>query len=232
MKRTVRPTISDVAKAAKTGKTSISRYLNGEKHLLSEALLARIEKAIADLDYRPSLMARSLKRGRTRLIGLIIADITNPYSVDVLSGIEAACRDKGFTPLVCNTNNEVNQEQHYLDLLRSYQVEGIVVNAVGMREEGLNRLQQSALPMVLIDRKIPDFACDVVGLDNTQAATTATEHLIEQGFEAILFLSEPLGTVNTRRERLNAFHATLTRYPGVVAQNAHFTMLHGIHCIQ
>lgn len=220
MKRTVRPTISDVAKAAKTGKTSISRYLNGEKHLLSEALLARIENAIADLDYRPSLMARSLKRGRTRLIGLIIADITNPYSVDVLSGIEAACRDKGFTPLVCNTNNEVNQEQHYLDLLRSYQVEGIVVNAVGMREEGLNRLQQSALPMVLIDRKLPDFACDVVGLDNTQAATTATEHLIEQGFEAILFLSEPLGTVNTRRERLNAFHATLTRYPGVVAQNA------------
>ncbi|STD24817.1 2-ketogluconate utilization repressor PtxS [Enterobacter asburiae] len=70
------------------------------------------------------------------LIGLIIADITNPYSVNVLSGIEAACREKGFTPLVCNTNNEVDQELHYLDLLRSYQVEGIVVNAVGMREEG------------------------------------------------------------------------------------------------
>ena len=180
MAKSARPTISDVAKAAKTGKTSISRYLNGEKHLLSDALLARIEAAIAELDYRPSLMARSLKRGRTRLIGLIIADITNPYSVNVLSGIEAACREKGFTPLVCNTNNEVNQELHYLDLLRSYQVEGIVVNAVGMREEGLQRLQQSALPMVLIDRKIPDFACDVVGLDNAQAATTATEHLIEQ----------------------------------------------------
>lgn len=95
--------------SGKTGKTSISRYLNGEKHLLSDALLARIEKAIADLDYRPSLMARGLKRGRTRLIGLIIADITNPYSVHVLSGIEAACREKGFTPLVCNTNNEVNR---------------------------------------------------------------------------------------------------------------------------
>lgn len=153
--KSTRPTISDVAKAAKTGKTSISRYLNGEKHLLSEALLARIEKAIADLDYRPSLMARSLKRGRTRLIGLIIADITNPYSVNVLSGIEAACRDKGFTPLVCNTNNEVNQEQHYLDLLRSYQVEGIVVNAVGMREEGLNRLQQSALQWCLLIARSP-----------------------------------------------------------------------------
>lgn len=219
MSKSTRATISDVAKAAKTGKTSISRYLNGEKHLLSDALLARIEQAIADLDYRPSLMARGLKHGRTRLIGLIIADITNPYSVNVLSGIEAACRDKGFTPLVCNTNNEVDQELHYLDLLRSYQVEGIVVNAVGMREEGLNRLQQSALPMVLIDRKIPDFACDMVGLDNAQAATVATEHLLEQGFEAILFLSEPLGMVNTRRERLSAFRATLARYPGVIAQN-------------
>ena len=220
MSKSTRATISDVAKAAKTGKTSISRYLNGEKHLLSDALLARIEQAIADLDYRPSLMARGLKHGRTRLIGLIIADITNPYSVNVLSGIEAACRDKGFTPLVCNTNNEVDQELHYLDLLRSYQVEGIVVNAVGMREEGLNRLQQSALPMVLIDRKIPDFACDMVGLDNTQAATVATEHLVEQGFEAILFLSEPLGMVNPRRERLSAFRATLAQYPGVIAQNA------------
>lgn len=225
MSKSPRPTISDVAKAAKTGKTSVSRYLNGEQNLLSEDLRLRIEHAIAALDYRPSLMAQGLKRGRTRLIGLIIADITNPYSVNVLSGIEAACREKGFTPLVCNTNNELDREQHYLDLLRSYQVEGIVVNAVGMREEALNRLQQSALPMVLIDRKIPDFACDVVGLDNTQAATTATEHLIQQGFEALLFLSEPLGTVNTRRERLSAFRATLARYPGVVAESAE-TVLH------
>ncbi len=118
MAKAARATISDVAKAAKTGKTSISRYLNGEKHLLSDDLLARIEKAIAELNYRPSLMARGLKHGRTRLIGLIIADITNPYSVNVLSGIEAACREKGFTLLVCNTNNEVDQELHYLDLLR------------------------------------------------------------------------------------------------------------------
>ena len=89
-----------------------------------------------------------------------------------------------------------------------------------MREDGLNRLQQSALPMVLIDRKIPEFACDVVGLDNTQAATTATEHLVEKGFEALLFLSEPLGSVNTRRERLSAFRQTLQRHSGIIAENA------------
>lgn len=217
--RPPRATISDVAHAARTGKTSVSRYLNGEQHLLSAGLKARIEQAIADLNYSPSQMARGLKRGRTRLIGLIIADITNPYSVDVMCGIEAACRERGFTLLMCNTNNEVDLEQHYLQLLSSYQVEGVVVNAVGMREEVLSRLQQSLLPMVLIDRKIPDFACDVVGLNNVEAAKTATHHLVDNGYDAMLFLSEPLGSVNTRRERLQAFRQVLAAYPHIQHEN-------------
>lgn len=212
-RQAARATISDVARAANTGKTSVSRYLNGEQHALSADLKQRIETAIAELNYRPSQMARGLKRGRTRLIGLIIADITNPYSVDVMSGVEAACRAQGFTLLMCNTNNEVDQEQHYLNLLNSYQVEGIVVNAVGMREEALSHLQQSLLPMVLIDRKIPDFQCDVVGLNNDEAAIQVTTHLIEQDFQAILFVTEPLGMVNTRHERLKAFHQTMAKYP-------------------
>ena len=218
--RPPRATISDVARTAKTGKTSVSRYLNGEVNLLSPDLKARIEQAIADLDYRPSQMARGLKRGRTRLIGLIIADITNPYSVDVLSGIEAACRAQGFTLLMCNTNNEVDREQYYLQLLSSYQVEGIVVNAVGMHEEVLKRLQQSMLPMVLIDRKIPDFSCDVVGLNNPEASHLATQHLLDNGYQALLFLSEPLGSVNTRRERLDAFSDACKTRDGVMAENA------------
>ncbi|MDR7343734.1 LacI family kdg operon repressor [Pantoea alhagi] len=218
--KAIRATISDVARVAKTGKTSVSRYLNGEQHALSPDLLNRIEQAIAALNYRPNQMARGLKRGRTRLIGLIIADITNPYSVDVLCGIEAACRAQGFTLLVCNTNNEIDQEQHYLQLLSSYQVEGIVVNAVGMQEEALNRLQQSLLPMVLIDRKIPDFSCDMVGLDNRQAATEATEHLVKNGYRALLFLSEPLGMVNTRRERLHAFHEACLHQENIISENA------------
>lgn len=215
-----RATISDVAKVAGTGKTSVSRYFNGEQHLLSGALKLRIEQAIRQLDYRPSQMARSLKGGQSRLIGLLIADITNPYSVDILRGIEAACRQHGFTLLMCNTNNEVDQERHYLQLLRSYRVEGIVVNAVGMREEALSTLQQLQLPMMLIDRKIPGFACDVVGLNNHEAATLATEHLLQQGFEAILFISEPIGTVNTRLERLNAFLQTMNCCPALMAEQA------------
>lgn len=236
--KATRATINDVAHMAKTGKTSVSRYLNGERHRLSEDLRERIAYAIASLNYYPSQMARGLKGGRTRLIGIIIADITNPYSIHVLSGIEAACREQGFTPLVCNTNNEVPLEQHYLALLHRYQVEGIVINAVGMRDENLKRLQQSALPVVLIDRKIPGFACDMIGLDNVQAATCATQHLVAQGFDAILFLSEPLESINTRQERLNACRQTLELHPAIAAESAEValhdaerldTLLHQFH---
>jgi len=223
-RKAARATISDVAKAAKTGKTSVSRYLNGEQHVLSADLLLRIKTAIEALNYRPSQMARSLKRGRTKLIGLIIADITNPYSVDVMCGIEAACRARGFTLLICNTNNKVDQEQYYLNLLSTYQVEGIVVNAVGMHEEVLNHLQQTQLPMVLIDRKIPDFNCDVVGLNNSEAAQLATRHLLEQGYRSLLFVTEPLGLVNTRNERLKAFNTVMKRHPDYHAEQAEVTL--------
>ncbi|ANI30611.1 LacI family transcriptional regulator [Yersinia entomophaga] len=219
-----RATINDVAKSAKTGKTSVSRYLNGEHNLLSDRLKLRIEEAIAKLNYRPSQVARSLKRGRTRLIGLILADITNPYSIDVMRGIEAACRAHGFTLLMCNTNNQVEQEQHYLQLLGSYQVEGIVVNAVGMREEALSMLQQSRLPMVLIDRKIAGFSCDMIGLNNAEAAIMATNHLVEQNYQSILFLSEPLGLVNTRRDRLMAFKAAMAVHPERASEHAEVTL--------
>ncbi|GAA0505491.1 LacI family DNA-binding transcriptional regulator [Tatumella terrea] len=222
--RPPRATISDVAKAAGTGKTSVSRYLNGEQQLLSPALKARIEQAISELNYRPSQMARSLKRGRTRLIGLIIADITNAYSVEVMCGIEAACRDYGFTLLMCNTNNEVALEQYYIQLLSSYQVEGLIINAVGMREEELNQLLQSRLPMTLIDRKIDNFECNVIGLKNHEAAQQLTRHLAGNGFKSLLFLSEPIASVNTRRERLEAFRQTVAEHPDICGENAEISL--------
>src|ERR1700737_1984220 len=97
-----RATISDVAREAGTGKTSVSRYLNGETHVLSRELRERITVAIEQLDYRPNQMARGLKRGRNRLIGMLVADLTNPYTVEVLQGSKrhamrsATCRSSAM----------------------------------------------------------------------------------------------------------------------------------------
>jgi LacI family transcriptional regulator, kdg operon repressor len=141
-----RATISDVAREAGTGKTSISRYLNGELDVLSPQLRARIEAAIERLDYQPNQMARGLKRGRNRLIGMLVADLTNPYSVEVLQGVEAACHALGYMPLICHAANEVDMERRFLQLLTTYRVEGVIVNALGVSEETLRPVGGGGIP--------------------------------------------------------------------------------------
>ena len=197
-------TISDVAREAKVGKTSVSRYLNGEMDALSEDLRKRIAIAVEKLNFRPNQMAQGLKRGRTRLVGMVVADITNPYSVEVMRGVEAACQQHGFMLMLCNSANDLKLEQRYLALLTNYRVEGLVVNPIALPEEDLEVIQRTGVPMVLIDRRAERIKCDMVGLDNEQAASLATQHLMDQGYSAIHFITEPIGLISSRLERQRA----------------------------
>ena len=204
-----RATITDVAREAGTGKTSISRYLNGEMGVLSPDLRERIEAAIAKLDYRPNQMARGLKRGRNRLIGMLLADLTNPYSVEVLQGVEAACHALGYMPLICHAANEIDMERRYLQLLTTYRVEGVIVNALGVKEELLQGFAQGGIPVVLVDRSVEGIVTDMVGLDNPAAVELATRHLVEQGFDELLFVVQPVTHISSRRLREAAFRETV-----------------------
>jgi LacI family transcriptional regulator, kdg operon repressor len=211
---TRRATISDVAREAGTGKTSISRYLNGELSVLSPELRARIEAAIERLDYQPNQMARGLKRGRNRLIGMLVADLTNPYSVEVLQGVEAACHALGYMPLICHAANEVEMERRYLQLLTTYRVEGVIVNAIGVREETLRPVGEGGIPAVLVDRMVDGLAADMVGLDNGAAVELGTRHLLERGFDDIWFAVQPFERISSRRLRESAFREAMKGAPG------------------
>jgi len=204
-----RATITDVAREAGTGKTSISRYLNGETGVLSTELRERIEEAIAKLDYRPNQMARGLKRGRNRLVGMLVADLTNPYSVEVLQGVEAACHAYGYMPLICHAANEIDLERRYLQLLSTYRVEGVIVNALGVKEETLETLTRGGVPVVLVDRSVEGVVTDMVGLDNIEAVRMAVQHLVSQGFDELLFIVQPYAQVSSRRVREAAFRDTI-----------------------
>ncbi|RKP52516.1 LacI family DNA-binding transcriptional regulator [Trinickia fusca] len=204
-----RATISDVAREAGTGKTSVSRYLNGETNVLSSDLRGRIEAAIKRLDYRPNQMARGLKRGRNRLIGLLVADLTNPYTVEVLRGVEAACHALGLMPLVCNAANELDMERRYLQLMTTYRVEGVIVNALGVNEETLRPFGEGGTPAVLVDRTVEGLAADVVGLNNGGAVQLGLQHLIERGLDDITFVVQPYERVSSRRQREGAFREAL-----------------------
>ncbi|TDY26853.1 LacI family transcriptional regulator [Paraburkholderia sp. BL6665CI2N2] len=205
-----RATITDVAREAGTGKTSISRYLNGEMSVLSPELRARIEAAIARLDYQPNQMARGLKRGRNRLIGMLLADLTNPYTVEVLQGVEAACHALGLMPLICHAANEVEMERRYLQLLTTYRVEGVIVNALGVREETLRPVGGGGIPAVLVDRSVDGLVTDMVGLDNRAAAELGTRHLLDNGFDDIWFVVQPFEQVSSRQLREAAFREAIS----------------------
>ncbi|NYH20326.1 LacI family DNA-binding transcriptional regulator [Paraburkholderia bryophila] len=213
-----RATITDVAREAGTGKTSISRYLNGEMSVLSPDLRARIEAAIARLDYQPNQMARGLKRGRNRLIGMLLADLTNPYTVEVLQGVEAACHALGLMPLICHAANEVEMERRYLQLLTTYRVEGVIVNALGVREETLRPVVGSGIPAVLVDRLVDGLVADMVGLDNRAAAELGTRHLLESGFDEIWFAVQPFEQVSSRQLREAAFREAMGAQAGQAGQ--------------
>ena len=209
-----RATITDVAREAGTGKTSISRYLNGELSVLSPELRARIEAAIERLNYQPNQMARGLKRGRNRLIGMLLADLTNPYSVEVLQGVEAACHALGLMPLICHAHNEVEMERRYLQLLTTYRVEGVIVNALGVREETLRPVGGGGIPAVLVDRLVDGLVADMVGLDNRAAAELGTRHLLDNGFDDIWFVVQPFEQVSSRQLREAAFREVMSGVGG------------------
>lgn len=213
-------TISDVAKLAKVGKTSVSRYLNGEFNVLSDEMKEKISAAITTLNYQPSQIARSMKRGRTKLIALIFADINNPYSIDVMQGIEAASRENGYTLLVFNTDNELEQEQKILQLMFSYQVEGVIIHALRTHDDNF---KQFSLPIVSIDRQIHDLDCDVVGLDNEQAAATVTDYLIQTGFEAILFITETIEDIQPRQKRTDTFKNIIDKNQSCIGEITELT---------
>ncbi|EKT4522835.1 LacI family DNA-binding transcriptional regulator [Pseudomonas putida] len=212
-----RVTISEVAQAAGVSKATVSRYIGGDRQLLADATAQRIEAVIEQLGYRPNRMASALKRGRTRLIGMLLADIRNPYSVAVMHGVETACREHGYSLVVCNTDCDDAQERQHLQALQAYNVDGLIVNTLGHHAGELASLAQE-LPMVLVDRQLAELQTDLVGLDNADAVEQALDHLLTCGYRDILAVSEPLDGTSSRQERVAAFQAAIARRPGLRGQ--------------
>ncbi|WP_325169929.1 LacI family DNA-binding transcriptional regulator [Pseudomonas sp. Au-Pse12] len=212
-----RVTMLDVARHAGVSKASVSRFIGEDRALLSDAIALRIEQAISALGYRPNQMARGLKRGRTRLIGMLVADIRNPYSIAVMHGVETACRQHGYSLVVCNTDRDDAQEARHLANLRAYNIEGLIVNTLGHHLEQLQQLQEE-MPMVLVDRKLSQLQADLVGLDNPAAVRGAVEHLEQQGYRDLLLVSEPHDGTSSRLERSTSFQAEIERRPALRGQ--------------
>ncbi|MDT8893059.1 LacI family DNA-binding transcriptional regulator [Halomonas sp. I1] len=205
---TSRPaTILEVARDAGVSKTSVSRYYSGERERLSASMQQRIVQAAERLGYQPNPMARGLKGGPSGLVGMLVADIRNPFSVAVMHGVEQACRRQGLSLMVCNTDNDPTLERRNLSLLTSYRIEGLIVNAAGRHGDALAELAGDGLPLVLLDRSLEGIDADEVGLDNDRAIDMALDHLTERGYRRVLFVTEPPARASSRQARMARFEA-------------------------
>lgn len=210
-----RATISDVALKAGVSKATVSRFLNRREELLTPEIAVRVERAIKTLGYVPSPMAQALKRGRSRLIGLVVADVTNPYSVAVLRGAERACQEAGYLLVLSNLGNEAEREREAIESLMGYQVEGLILNTLGADDGALDAAVRHGKPVVLVDRRHQQLQTDFVSLDNAGAVRLAAAHLVDGGYRELLFVSEPLAGVSSRLEREAAFRAFVAGRAGV-----------------
>ncbi|MFO1068032.1 MAG: LacI family DNA-binding transcriptional regulator [Geminicoccaceae bacterium] len=200
------PTIRDVARAAGVSTATVSAVLN-DTAFVSPALRQRVEAAVAKLGYAPHSIARSLKRGRTQLLGLMIPDITNPFFTELVHVVEVAAHRAGYGVLLCDSGQDPAKERSYLQLMRSHRVDGLVLCPVG--DGGLAEpARAGGMPLVMVDRLVPGLEADVVLMDNYAAGLAATRHLVNLGHRRIGAVAGPAG-LEPADERLRGFREAL-----------------------
>jgi LacI family kdg operon repressor len=127
--------------------------------------------------------------------------------------VETACRQHGYSLVVCNTDRDDEQERQHLALLRSYNIEGLIVNTLGHHRDELLELHRE-MPLVLVDRKVEHLESDMVGLDNP-AVEMALAHLEERGYRDVLLVTEPFDGTSSRIERVASFKAHIAQRPAL-----------------
>ena len=205
-----RPTMSDVAARAGVSKTTVSHVIN-ETRFVEEETRQRVLQAVAELGYRPSVVARSLTTNRTETIGVIVSDSSNHFFAEVLRGIEDVLRPKNYTLLVCNTAEILEREAHYLDILMRQRVDGIIAAATSQRWDELTKVETQHIPVVFADRFFEGLDDPFVGVDNQKGAYLGTKCIIDCGHRQIGILAG-FQRLSTMRERLAGFRQALEEH--------------------
>jgi LacI family fructose operon transcriptional repressor len=200
--------IKDVAEIAGVSIASVSRVLSGKPHV-SQELRRRVLDAVESTGYRPNLIARSLRTQQSATIGLVVSDIRNPYFTAVSRAIEDMAYQNGMSVYLCNTDENPDKEEMYLNVLRNENVAGIIFSPTRKTAENFSELNLD-IPTIAIDRPIQSEQVDSVLLDNQAAAFRLAEHLISNGFRRIgaLFGSAS----STGRQRRLGFEQALNEH--------------------
>jgi LacI family transcriptional regulator len=204
-------TIVEVAKRAKVSTATVSNVIRGTRKV-SELRTARVQAAILELKYFPNEIARSLKVRQTRMLAMVLPDITNPFFPEIIRGAEDAAFARGYFLVTANTDEQAGRERRIIAALRSYRVDGILLaTAQGAHDQDtahIGDMVQAGVSVVCLDRAVPDVATDAVLLDNVGGARECVRHLIKQGHRRIAIITGALH-LQTGEERLQGYKLAL-----------------------
>lgn len=191
-------TIKDVAKLACVSPATVSRVL--AKKAVSKTLKDKVEKAIRQTGYRPNLAARRLRAKTSDTIGLIIADIRNPFFTRFARAIDDIAKDRHQHVILCNTDENPVQEKNYLDLMEEENVAGIILSPTLLTSHKTTPIKTSR-PLIMIDRNPEAVLYDAVLIDNGQASAKLVRHLYERGRENIVCLYGVTSSTGFQRQK-------------------------------
>lgn len=207
-------TIKDIARLANVSITTVSKVINNKDDSISEQTKNKILQIIKETNYQPNAIARSLVTKKTKTIGLIIPDITNPFFPEIARGAEDCANIYGYNIFLCNTDDNAEKENNYIAVLREKCVDGIIFTSSSIpKYEHIIDLIDSGIPVVMIDRSIEPKLKNVYGvfLDNYKGGYLATKYLIELGHRNIACITGPLYT-KSAIERLNGYKKALSDF--------------------
>ncbi len=202
------PNIRDVAKLAGVAPITVSRVINNSGYITEETR-QRVQEAIEALGYVPNSLARSLRSRKTRMLALILTDITNPFWTTVARGVEDAASDAGFSVILCNTDESETEQERYLRIILEKQVDGVLLVPVRDPLEPISAVRAQKVPVVVLDRRVPeDLETDVVRGDSEGGAYRLVNLLISLGHRRIAILTGP-HDVSTAEDRVAGYRRAL-----------------------
>lgn len=180
-------TISDVAKTAGVSTATVSRVI-AHNGYVAKKTRTKIEEAITSLHFQPSSIAQSLRRQHTRVIGLIVTDIQNPFYPELVRGVEDALQQRGYSLVLCNSSEDPIREESYLKYLASQRANAIIVCASGVVERQRALLEKFSGEVVIVNVPKTELKISTVTADDSVGGRLASEHLVKCGYPKVVYL--------------------------------------------
>jgi len=197
-------TIKDIARHAGVSRTTVSRVINNSGYVKDETR-KKIEKAISDVNYSPSAIARSLTTKRTNTVGVVVPEISNPFFAEVIEGVNEIADEYGFSILLCVTDNQVEKEIKALKLLKEQRIEGIIITPCfgdeNIDKDHILTMESLGIPIILMDGHIKYGNYSGAFINHVKGAFDGTEKLIQEGHQRIAIITGDMRS-SPAKERL------------------------------